>query len=457
METRFSNDQLADPALAIADNILRRCVHCGLCTATCPTYVLLGDERDSPRGRIILIKDMLEKGGKPTAEVCTHIDRCLSCMSCMTTCPSGVDYMHLVDMARIRIEKSTRRPQKEHVLRLILRKILPYPSRLRAMFKLAWLAQPFSGLFHRIGLPEVTAMLRLAAVPRGKARPSPGKTIFPALGPERRGRVILLAGCAQNVLRPQINEATIRLLTSHGVEVVVPEEAGCCGSLSHHQGREVEALEFVRNNIDVWERAMACDPVDAIIATASGCGTTIKDYGHMLAGEAAYAERARQISALAMDITEFLSKKIYLGAPLGWSDIRVAYHAACSLEHAQSVCDEPRALLRDAGFTVVEIPEGHICCGSAGTYNVMQPTLADELRRRKLTHIASVEPDVVASGNIGCITQLTAPGALPVVHTVELLNWAYCGACPAELSHLSGRIRLMRAEFKQRPFVRVAE
>jgi glycolate oxidase iron-sulfur subunit len=457
METRFSEDQLADPVLALANNALRRCVHCGLCTATCPTYALLGDERDSPRGRIILIKDMLEKGGKPTAEVRTHIDRCLSCMSCMTTCPSGVDYMHLVDMARIRIEKSMRRPQKDHVLRLILRRILPFPSRLRTALKLAWLAQPFKGLFRRLGMPEVTAMLRLAAVPRGKAKPSPGKTIFPALGPERRARVILLAGCAQNVLRPPINEATIRLLTSHGVEVVVPEEAGCCGSLSHHQGHEDEALEFARSNIDVWERAMASEPVDAIIATTSGCGTTIKDYGHMLAGESAYAERARQISALAMDITEFLVNSKVLGTPLGWSDIRVAYHAACSLEHAQSVCDEPRTLLREAGFSVVEIPEEHICCGSAGTYNVMQPHLADELRDRKLANIAAVKPDVVASGNIGCITQLTTPDAPPVVHTVELLNWAYCGACPAELSHLSGRIRTMRTAFTERPFARVAE
>ncbi len=457
METRFSNNQLVDPELVLADNILRRCVHCGLCTATCPTYVLLGDERDSPRGRIMLIKDMLEKGGKPTAEVRTHIDRCLSCLSCMTACPSGVDYMHLVDIARIRIEKSTRRSQKDYVLRLILRKILPYRSRLQTMLKLAWLGKPFKKLFSRIGLPEVSAMLRLAAVPRGKAKPSPGKTIFPALGLERRARVILLGGCAQNVLRPQINEATIRLLTSHGVEVVMPEEAGCCGSLSHHQGQEDEALELARRNIDVWERAISSAPVDAIIATTAGCGATIKDYGYMLSGETAYAERARRIAALAMDITEFLTKKNCLGVPLGWSDIRVAYHAACSLEHAQGVCEEPRALLRDAGFTVVEIPDGHLCCGSAGTYNILQPKLADELRSRKLSNIASVKPDVIASGNIGCITQLTEAGAPPVVHTVELLNWAYCGACPEGLSHLSERIKTMRTAFNEKPFMRVAE
>ncbi|MEJ2116884.1 MAG: glycolate oxidase subunit GlcF [Alphaproteobacteria bacterium] len=457
METRFSTTQLADPALAFADNILRRCVHCGLCTATCPTYMLLGDERDSPRGRIILIRDMLEKGSKPTVEVRTHIDRCLSCMACMTTCPSSVDYMHLVDMARIHIEKSTRRSQKEHVLRLMLRKILPYPSRLRTAFKLAWLAQPFKWLFRGLGLPEVAAMLKLAALPRAKPKPSPGKTIFPALGSERRARVILLAGCAQSVLRPQINEAAIRLLTSQGVEVVIPEEAGCCGSLSNHQGQEEEALAFARNNIDTWERVTETDPVDAIITTTSGCGTTMKDYGYMLAGEAAYAERARNISALVMDITEFLTHKISLGAPMGWSDIRVAYHAACSLEHAQCVCNEPRDLLRDSGFSVVEIPEGHTCCGSAGTYNVMQPVLADELRDRKLANIAAANADVVASGNIGCIQQLTAPDALPVVHTVELLNWAYGGACPAELSHLSESIRVMRTEFGGRTLARVAE
>lgn len=451
METRFSDAQLANTAIAQAEAILRRCVHCGLCTATCPTYVVLGDERDSPRGRIILIKDMLERGGKPADEVRTHIDRCLSCLSCMTTCPSGVDYMHLVDMARIHIEKKARRPQKDRVLRMLLRKILPYPSRLRKALALAHLGKPFKALFRRSGWPELAAMLTLASVPRGKRKAGAADGIFPALGRNQNGRVIVLGGCAQSVLRPQINDATIRLLTSQGVEVVVPENAGCCGSLSHHMGREEEALGFARRNIEAWEQAIASGPVDAIIITASGCGTTVKDYGHMLAGDPAFAARAETISALAMDATEFLATKFALGAPLGWSDIRVAYHSSCSLGHGQRLEDEPRRLLRDAGFTVVEIPDGHLCCGSAGTYNVLQSEIADELRERKLSSIATVKPDVVAAGNIGCITQLTTPGAVPVVHTVELLNWAYGGACPAEIIHMQGRIRMMQTTFGERP------
>ncbi len=445
METHFSSDQLADPALQEAEAILRRCVHCGFCTATCSSYVLLGDERDSPRGRIYLIKDMLENGRKADNEVRFHIDRCLSCLSCMTTCPSGVDYMHLVDFARVHIENTASRPVKDRMMRRLLRTVLPYPGRFRQALWAASLAKPFSRLFRAVGLKEMAAMLGKASVPtRSPSYRAP--QVIPAKG-ARRARVALMMGCAQQVLRPQINDAAIELLTSQGVEVVLARGEGCCGALVHHMGHDEEAKRFARNNILAWEHAAVDAPLNAILITASGCGTTVKDYGHMLAHDSGYAERARAVSAAAKDITEFLADMIDIGAPKGWSDVRVAYHSACSMQHGQRVNAQPRRLLRDAGFSVVEIGEGHICCGSAGTYNLLQPEIAGELRERKLGHIRATRPDCVATGNIGCITQLEGADAPPIVHTVELLNWAYGGACPAELKHLAGRITSMHDAF----------
>jgi len=449
METHFSAAQLADPALKEADDILRRCVHCGFCTATCSSYVVLGDERDSPRGRIYLIKDMLENGRKASPEVRFHVDRCLSCLSCMTTCPSGVDYMHLVDFARGHIENTAARPVKDRFMRRLLQAVLPHPSRFRTALWLAVAAKPFRGLFERAGLKEMATMLGKATAPRARAPHSRPQTI-PARG-QRRARVAVHLGCAQQVLRPQINEAAIQLLTGQGVEVVLARGEGCCGALVHHMGRAEAARDFARGNVLAWEHVMVEGPLDAILITASGCGTAVKDYGHLLAHDPAYAERAKAVSALAKDISEFLADMIDIGAPQSWSDIRVAYHSACSLQHGQRVNEQPRRLLRDAGFSVVEIGEGHICCGSAGTYNLLQPEIADELRERKLGHIAAARPDCVATGNIGCMTQLAGPGAPPIVHTVELLNWAYGGACPAEIAHLQGRIRSMQAAFADKP------
>jgi len=448
METHFSLTQLADPNLKEANDILRRCVHCGFCTATCSTYVILGDERDSPRGRIYLIKDMLENDRKASDEVRFHVDRCLSCLSCMTTCPSGVDYMHLVDYARVRIEETGSRPIKDRLTRRLLQKVLPYPGRFRASLIAALFAKPFRPLLRAVGLKELATMIGMApaALPKSGAH-GRGRTI-PAAG-ERVARVALLSGCAQEVLRPQINDATIRLLTSQGVEVVLAAEEGCCGALVHHMGREEEARDFARRNVIAWEKATAEEPLDAIVVTASGCGTSVKDYGHLLAHDPEFAERAARVSALAKDVTEFLADTLGLGAPAGWSDIRVAYHSACSMQHGQRVTEQPRRLLRDAGFTISEIAEGHICCGSAGTYNITQPELATELRERKLENIAATKPDCVATGNIGCITQLSGDDAPPVVHTVELLNWAYGGKCPAEISHLEGRMRSMADTFGQ--------
>jgi glycolate oxidase iron-sulfur subunit len=425
MRTDFTPAQLLDPDTQQSEKILRACVHCGFCTATCPTYVLLGDELDSPRGRIYLIKNMLEAGGEVPAETVTHVDRCLSCLACMTTCPSGVNYMHLVDHGRRHIEQHYRRPLIERALRWMLGAVLTRPERFRAALRAAALARPLAAL-----LPaRLQAMLGLA--PRRVPPPSPvdRPQIFPAIG-ERRMRVALMSGCAQQVVAPEINEATIRLLTRHGCEVVIAEGSGCCGALVHHLGQEMPALAFAKANIDAWESA---GPLDAIVINASGCGTTVKDYGFMLREDRAYAEKAARISALARDVSEVaaslgIERRIEEGRGL-----RVAYHSACSLQHGQKLHREPKALLAAAGFEAVDVPEGHLCCGSAGTYNLLQPELANALRERKLGNIMLTGAAVVAAGNVGCITQLATGASVPVVHTVELLDWASGGPIPPAL------------------------
>ena len=440
MHTSFTRKQLEDPRTAEVDKILRRCVHCGFCTATCPTYVLLGDERDSPRGRIYLMKDMFEHDRAASAEVQHHIDRCLSCLSCMTTCPSGVDYMHLVDHARAHIEETRYRGFRQRMVRALIAAVLPYPQRLRLALRAARFARPFTGLWQRLGLKELAAMLDLAPVGflRGATFTGPGTA---ATKSERRRRVILLAGCAQQVLRPEINDATIRLLARRGVDVEVAPGAGCCGALVHHMGRKAEAVEFAKRNVDAWTRLMdKGDRIDAIIINASGCGTTVKDYAHMLAQAPSHAQRAAKLASMARDVTEFLGS-YDMGPPVRWSSLRVAYHSACSMQHGQNIFEEPRKLLRAAGFTVVEVPEGHLCCGSAGTYNILQPEIAAELRERKVANIRSIRPDVVATGNIGCITQLASGMDIPVAHTVELLDWAYGGPLPRGLEALSAHVR----------------
>jgi len=445
METEFKPHQLTDPNIREANDILRSCVHCGLCTATCPTYVLLGDERDSPRGRIYLMKKMFEGGHDATPEVRTHIDRCLSCLSCMTTCPSGVDYMHLVDKARVHIEKTSRRPLKDRLMRKLLAAVVPYPSRFRWSVRGAKLGQPFKGLISALGLKELRAMLDLAPAKLPARRQFPPHGVIPPEGP-RRGRVILLRGCAQTVLRPQINDAAIRLLARNGIEVVMPRAEGCCGALVHHMGREDDGMSQARQNIEAWESAMADGPVDAIVITASGCGTTVKDYGHMLAHDPEYAQRAQAMAELAVDISEYLTE-VALDPPTAWTDIKVAYHSACSMQHGQRITRQPRTLLKDAGYSVLDIPESHLCCGSAGTYNMLQPEISGLLKKRKLDNIAKVKPDCVATGNIGCMTQLSDADQAPVLHTVELLDWAHGGPCPREIAHLSHRRRTVQSLF----------
>jgi glycolate oxidase iron-sulfur subunit len=425
MQTSFTLAQLADPDISESDKILRACVHCGFCTATCPTYVLDGNELDSPRGRIYLIKDMLEHDRPAGAEIALHIDRCLSCLACMTSCPSGVHYMHLVDHARVHVERTYRRPFADRLLRLLLAKLMPYPRRFRLALAAAIAGKPFAPLAHVLGLKRLGSMLDLApwSLPHGPLKPQ----TFAAVG-ARKGRVILLAGCVNDVLAPEINAATVRVLTRHGIEVVVAEGAGCCGSLVHHMGREEEALAQARANIDAWQ---TIDGVDAIVINLSGCGTTVKDYGFMLRTDSVYAERAARVSSLAQDVCEYLATlPLQPASSLG---LTVAYHAACSLQHGQRITRQPKEILARLGFAVKDVPEGHLCCGSAGTYNILQPDIAKRLRERKVGTIERLRPDLIAAGNVGCITQIAAGTGLPVVHTIELIDWGTGGPCPSRL------------------------
>jgi glycolate oxidase iron-sulfur subunit len=435
MKTEFSLAQLADPDIAEADKILRACVHCGFCTATCPTYVLLGDELDSPRGRIYLIKEMLEKNRPPTEEVVKHIDRCLSCLACMTTCPSGVNYMHLVDQARVRIERDYVRPLTERLLRAVLAWVLPRPGLFRLGMIVARFGRPLAALLPTPGPASATpGLLRrikaiLALAPGRLPPPGPsGGSVFAAQG-KRRGRVALLQGCAQQVLAPRINQAAINLLTRHGIEVVLVKDEQCCGALTHHLGRDDDALARARANTVVWLKEAEQNGLDAILVTTSGCGTVVKDYGFMLREDRDFAAAAAKISALARDITEYVGTLSLLPAQQR-SDLVIAYHSACSLQHGQKITQAPKELLSKNGFVVKDVPESHLCCGSAGTYNILQPDIANKLRDRKVANIAMVKPDMIAAGNIGCMVQIASGTSVPVVHTIELLDWATGGPKP---------------------------
>jgi glycolate oxidase iron-sulfur subunit len=429
MQTSFTLAQLADPDIAESERILRACVHCGFCTATCPTYVLLGDELDSPRGRIYLIKDMLEHDRKAAPEVVKHIDRCLSCLACMTTCPSGVHYMHLVDHARVHIERTYRRPLFDRAFRALLATVLPNARLMRWAMLAGRVAKPLASALAAIGLTRTAAMVRLAPA-KAPVQASDKTNVLSAQG-ARRGRVALLDGCANPALAPHINAAAIRLLTRHGIEVVIAPGEGCCGALAHHMGKDARALRQVRNNVDAWTREIHGEGLDAILVTASGCGTTVKDYGYLLRTDPAYADKAARVSALARDISEYLTGlTLSPGAPNG---IRVAYHCPCSLQHGQKVVREPKTLLAHAGFIVKDVPEGHLCCGSAGTYNMLQPEIAGRLAARKAENIERLEPDLVATSNLGCMVQIGQASRIPIVHLVELLDWATGGPKPAAL------------------------
>ena len=430
MQTHFSTAQLADPHVASLEKILRSCVHCGFCTATCPTYVVGRDERDSPRGRIYLIKELLETGRAPDAHDVEPLDHCLSCQSCMTTCPSGVDYRRLIDHARVEVETRYERDVFDRALRSLLVWLLPHRGRFRAAIGLGWLGKPLRPLLAglpRVG-PRLDAMLKLSPSRLPARVETEGPGVFAPQGP-RRGRVALLSGCAQPVLAPSINAATIRVLNRAGVEVVLAKGEGCCGSLAHHMGREAPALAAARANIDAWMREI--EGLDAIVITASGCGSTIKDYGHMLADDPAYAAKAARVAGLAKDVSEYLLT-LDLDFPAPRAKI-VGYHSACSAQHGQKIVEPPKTLLKRAGYEVRTPAEPHLCCGSAGVYNILQPEIATQLRDRKVSHLARLKPDVIASGNIGCLTQIGASASTPTVHFVELLDWAQGGPAPEAL------------------------
>lgn len=420
MQTAFSQDQLAKPEIAEADGILKTCVHYGFCTGTCPTYVLFRDENDSPRGRIDLIRAMLEKGGAPDPKTVHHLDRCLSCLSCMTTCAVKVDYVHLIDIARNYIEKNFRRPLPDRLLRGVLAQTLPYHRRFLAALQLAKFAQPFAGL--------MPGRLR-GLVGMAKARPAKPQLLEPQVHfaeGERIMRVALLAGCAQQALDRNINAATIRILQRHGCDVIIADGAGCCGALPLHMGFEAQAKTLASRNVEAWSRLLD-GGLDAVVVNASGCGTTVKDYGHLLG-----SDNAKRIGTLTRDVTEILMQ-LGLRATGAVKPYRVAYHDACSLQHGQKVIAPPRQLLKQAGFTVLDVPEKHFCCGSAGTYNLLQPDIANALGQRKAAHVESTDADIVAAGNLGCMVQIGRFAATPIVHTVELLDWATGGPMPEAL------------------------
>ena len=439
MQTSFKPEALQEPAMQASEKILRTCVHCGFCTATCPTYLLLGDELDSPRGRIYMIKDMLERGRPASADVVKHVDRCLSCLSCMTTCPSGVHYMHLVDHARAHIEATYQRPFADRMLRSILAAILPYPNRFRfALFgaRIGKLFAPLLRTLPSIGA-RLGAMLDLAPLtvpPRSRHE----HACVAATREEKRGRIALLGGCAQTVLDPGINDATIRLLNRMGFDVVRTAGEGCCGALVHHMGRDEDSHAFAKANIMAWTREIETKGLDAIAITTSGCGTTIKDYGFMFRNDPEWAEKAARVSSLAKDITEIVTQYGLPEARLETGQT-IAYHSACSMQHGQQIRDEPKNLLKAAGFVVKDVPESHICCGSAGTYNMLQPELSAQLRARKVSNIEKTKPEIVATGNLGCMTQISKGlndrgAAIAVIHTVELLDWATGGPMPRALA-----------------------
>ncbi|WP_439559855.1 glycolate oxidase subunit GlcF [Roseinatronobacter sp.] len=427
MQTNFTPQQLQDPAIARSNEVLRACVHCGFCTATCPTYAVLGDELDSPRGRIYLIKDMLEKGRPADEKTVKHIDRCLSCLACMTTCPSGVHYMHLVDHAREHIERTYTRPVSDRLLRWVLARILPYPMRFRLALLGAKLGRPFARL-----MPDarLRAMLEMAPKHIPPVSRNDDPQVFSAIG-RRKMRVALMTGCAQRALNTDINDATIRLLRRLGAEVVIAQGQGCCGALTHHMGKTAESHATAARNIHAWHAELQGDGLDAIVINTSGCGTTVKDYGHMFRNDA-LADKAHAVAAIAMDVSEVLMK---LDMPETASrGVKVAYHAACSLQHGQKIKTFPKELLARAGFDVVEPRDSHLCCGSAGTYNLMQPELSKELKSRKVATLEARAPDVIAAGNIGCMMQIGSGTSVPVVHTVELLDWASGGPKPRALA-----------------------
>ncbi|HWD26479.1 MAG TPA: glycolate oxidase subunit GlcF [Rhizomicrobium sp.] len=424
MRTAFTPTQLTDPHIAEAAKSIRACVHCGICTATCPTYVLLGDERDGPRGRIVLMQNMLEKGGAPDAETVVHVDRCLSCLACRTACPSSVDYAKLVDEARSHIQTHYRRPLADKLLRWLIATVMPRPALTRAGMMAAKLAGPLAGV-----LPgRLKAMARIARRTEVHGPVSPPRAILP--NPKR---IALMPGCVQAAIAPQIDAAVTRVLARRGIELVPLEGAGCCGSLVHHLGRSEDAKNWARRAIEAFERPGGNEQFDGVLITATGCSAHMKDLSHLFLDDPLWLPRARALAEATRDFLDLATPRE--AAP---RHLRVAWHAPCSLQNGLKLAGRGEALLAAAGFDVAQIPEGHLCCGSAGSYSILQPDIADALRARKLGNIAGLGADIVASANIGCLHHLAGDDAPPLVHLAELIDWAEGGPVPVALARRAG-------------------
>ena len=434
MQTHFSKEQLKDQDNKSSEKIFRKCVHCGFCNATCPTYQLLGDELDGPRGRIYLIKDMLENNKPANEKIVKHIDRCLSCYSCMTTCPSGVNYMHLIDHGRSHIEKTYKRPFSDRFIRDFLSKTLSKSINFRVIAILTQFIKPFRFLFPK----KVREMIDL--MPRKFPKKTLKKMqIYPTLKKKTVARVALLTGCVQKVISPQINEATIRLLNRHDIEVVVPKGIDCCGSLNHHLGKSDLAHQSFKKNISIWYDEYLKHGLDAIISNTSGCGTTLKDYGFILRSDDDYKKKAKKISELTKDIAEYLDENVklnFIDKSEKEKKYKIAYHSACSMQHGQKIHKEPINLINKTGNEVLEIFDGHICCGSAGTYNLLQSDIAKKLLKNKIANIEKIKPHFISTGNIGCITQIANGTKIPILHTVEIIDWYTGGPKPEILRSL---------------------
>ncbi len=428
MHTEFTLEQLKNPGIARSNEILVRCLQCGYCLDNCPTYQETHHEYDSPRGRVLLIKEMLESDNAPSAKTVHHLDRCLNCLTCLSSCPSFVNYMHLMDHARDHIEQHYVRPASDRLMRWALASILPHPRRLKFALRSAKLVKPFAKKFPA----KLARLIQTAPDKLNRASSVNEPQVFPAQG-KRRYRVALLTGCVQKTLNNNINEATVRILRRHGCEVIISKDMGCCGALTYHMGKVQDAREKASNNIRVWMEEINHNGLDAIIINTSGCGTVVKDYVNMFQ-DTELAEQAKTISSISKDITEWL-----LDINLQYqhkSDLKVAYHASCSLQFGQRIRYVPKKLLKAAGFKVLEPKEQHTCCGSAGTYHLLQPELSDQLKSRKINSIERIDPDVIAAGNIGCMKQIGSGTKIPVVHSVELLDWATGGPAPESLTHL---------------------
>ena len=431
MQTSFDNNQLQSSENKSSEKIIRKCVHCGMCNATCPTYIVQGDELDGPRGRIYLIKDMLENNKPANKKIVKHLDRCLSCYACMTTCPSGVNYMHLIDHGRNHIERTYKRPFFQKIFRETLSIILPSPRLFKILTFFTKLIIPFKFIlpgFLRNALSLMPKKIQKKKFKDQKFyKSTSGKTV---------SRVALLTGCVQRVLSPEINEATIEILNRHSVDVVVFNEIECCGSLNHHLGKEAKAHESFKKNINYWYDEYLNNGLDAIISNTSGCGTTLKDYGFIFRDDPEFKKKAKKISELSKDITEFLLNNLKLKYTSNGKKYKIAYHSACSMQHGQKVHSEPMELLKQTGNNVVEIPDGHLCCGSAGTYNILQQNIAKKLLDQKVSNIEKVSPDFISTGNIGCITQISSGTKIPIIHTVEIINWLTGGDKPNNIRNL---------------------